>query len=79
MPEVGITDTETNPSLSTGYGGGKREFTLTETNPTYLGGGGGGWRVFVETEKNPTYKMPGATQTMGINRGFDFRGMGFRI
>ncbi|GAI67880.1 unnamed protein product [marine sediment metagenome] len=79
MPEVGITDTETNPSASVGYGGGKRDFTNTETTPTYLGGGGGGWRVFTETEKNPTYKLPKDTQTMGRTKGFDFRGKGFRI
>ncbi|GAI91445.1 unnamed protein product, partial [marine sediment metagenome] len=58
MPDVNITSTETNPSASVGYGGGKRVFTDTETNPTFLGGGGGGWRSFVETEQNPTYKIP---------------------
>lgn len=79
MPEVDITDTETNPSASVGYGGGKREFTDIEINPTFLGGGGGGWRIFTETEQNPELKLPGAAQTMGLNRGFDFRGMGFRI
>ena len=78
MPEVNLTHTETTPTASVGYGGGKRDFTLTEINPTFLGGGGGGWRSFTETEQNPTYKMP-KRQTMGLNIGFDFRGMGFRI
>lgn len=65
MPEENITDTETNPSASVSYGGGKREFTLTEINPTYLGGGGGGFRVFTETESNPTLKIGGGQA--GIN------------
>lgn len=79
MPEVNITLTETNPSASTGYGGGKREFTHTETNPTFLGGAGGGWRVFTATERNPEYKLPKDTQTMGRTKGLDFRGKGFRV
>ena len=81
MPEVNITHTETNPSASVGYGGGKRDFTYTEINPTFLGGGGGGWRVFTATETNPTYtaKIPKDTQAMGRSKGFDFRGKGFRI
>ncbi len=81
MPEVNFTHTETNPSLSVGYGGGKRSFTDTEINPTFLGGGGGGWRIFTATESNPTYKLPKAqdTQTMGRTKGLDFRGKGLRI
>ena len=78
MPEVNYTHTEINPTYDYGYGGGKRELTNTEVNPSFLGGGGGGWRIFTATESSPTFKTP-KPGTMGLNRGFDFRGMGFRI
>ena len=61
MPEVNITATETGPSASVSYGGGKREFTATEDNPTFMGGGGGGWRVFTATEANPLLAEPAVT------------------
>lgn len=79
MAQVDYTHTETNPSLSYGYGGGKREFTFTEINPTFWGGGGGGWRIFALTEKSPMLKLPKDTQSMGKHKGFDFRGKGLRI
>lgn len=76
MPTVAITETEINPTYIAEGGGGRKTVTETEINPTYKYDLG---MMITETEINPTFLLPKDTQTMGRNKGFDFRGKGLRI
>ena len=67
MADIEITATETTPTYTNPYGGGRRAATHTQINPTYVYPYGGGRRGFSYTEINPEWEVdPGIRGTAGL-------------
>lgn len=63
MPTHNVTETEINPALGTGSGGGLAPSSVTELNPVGAGIGGGGKQSFTLTETNPNLPVLANVQT----------------